>query len=61
MTQQIVDAFIGVIGIAFIAIGFADFSGLPNLDKFTLVWGGMCIGYIVTTYLNIKEEDDDQI
>jgi len=61
MTQQTVcDVIIGITGVLFIAIGFSNFSGLPNLDKFTLVWGGMCIGYIVTTYLN-KEEDDDQV
>ena len=57
LTQQIVcDAVIGIVGIAFIAIGFADFSGMPNLDKFALVWGGVCLGYIMTCYLNIEED-----
>lgn len=25
------------------------------LHKAALIWGGMCFGYIITTYLNLEE------
>jgi hypothetical protein len=58
--QQIFwDIATAVMATLFIIIGFVGFSGIPTLDKLSLVWGGLCVGYILTTYLNITDLDKD--
>ncbi len=63
MTKQqvILDIGIGAMGTLFVMIGFGEYTSMYNLDKLALLWGGLCLGYIVTTYLNIEEENDDQV
>jgi len=57
--QQIFwDIATAVMATLFIIIGFVGFSGIPTLDKLSLVWGGLCAGYILTTYLNIEEDKE---
>lgn len=58
--QQIFwDITTAVMATLFIVIGFSEFSGIPNLDKLSLIWGGLCAGYILTTYLDITNPDKD--
>jgi hypothetical protein len=59
MNQQVIaDICIAVFAISLLIAGFV-WDGY--LFKLSLVWGGLGIGYVMTTYLNIKEEYDDEI
>ena len=54
--QVITDIGIAVLGTICLMAGF---SGDGYLSKLALVWGGFCIGYLLTVYLNIDEEIDE--
>ena len=47
------------IGIAIMATSCLYFGlyGDGMLHKAALIWGGMCAGYIVTIYLNQREDE----
>ena len=57
--QAFADVIVAVVGTLCIVNGVMEVSGIHFLDRFGLIWGGMCVGYLLTTYL-VEEHDDDQ-
>ncbi len=54
--EAIVDILIAVMAVVCILFGFGGDNPAHTL---ALIWGGMCLGYLVTVYMN--GEEDDQI
>jgi len=48
----IADVVVAVMAAACLFFGLYG-DGMPH--KAALIWGGMCFGYIITTYLNLEE------
>jgi len=57
--QAFADVVVATVGTLCITGGVMEISGIHLLDRFCLLWGGMCVGYLLTVYL-VEEHDDDQ-
>lgn len=54
-TETVADIAIAVMAYVFITKCWGQVGG-GGEDAAGLVWGGMCVGYLVTVYLNEGEE-----
>ena len=52
--EAIVDMLIALMAVVCILFGF---GGTSLAHTSALIWGGMCLGYLVTVYMNGEEND----
>jgi len=59
LTQQVIaDLIIATFAAIFIGFGF---SGDELLHKFSILWGAMCAGYLLTIYLSIDYQEEEEL